>query len=296
MSEAASRLGVWWLASRPATLWAALAPVIVGTACAFAERCFSLGPALAALGGAVWIQIGTNLSNDLFDFLKGADTEKRLGPVRAVQAGLLSPRQMAIGTAVAFAIASLFGVYLVVVAGWVMAVVGVASVLSGLAYTAGPFPLGYHGLGDLFVFVFFGLVAVIGTCYVQCLSVPALAVWSAVAMGALSTAILVVNNLRDLETDAAAGKRTLAVRWGATATRAEYLGLLAMAYGVPVVLAQRRSSVLLLLPCLTLPFAVSLVVRVTRQQGAALNAVLEGTARLLLLFAVLQASGIALAR
>src|SRR5580692_1531577 len=207
-------LRVWLLACRPATLVAAFVPVAVGAACAVADAHFRAGPALAALLGAVFIQIGTNLANDVYDFERGADTAERLGPTRAVQAGLLTARQVRAGMVVAFGLATLAGAYLVSAAGWPVVAIGVLSVASGIAYTGGPYPLGYHGLGDVFVMAFFGFVAVCGTVFVQAHEVPLLAWLAAVPVGAIATAVLVVNNLRDREQDARAGKRTLAVRFG----------------------------------------------------------------------------------
>lgn len=288
-----STLGAWVLASRPATLWAAFTPVAVGTACAYAVGGFRLLPALAALLGALLIQIGTNFANDLFDYRKGADTAERLGPTRAVQAGLLSPRQVLAGTWVAFSLATLVGVYLTWVAGAAIVGVGVLSIAAGLAYTAGPYPLGYHGFGDLLVLVFFGFVAVVGTTFVQTKSVPELSLWASVPVGALATAILVVNNLRDRETDARAGKRTLAVRFGARGAKAEFAVLLAAAYAVPLlILVRDLATVWVLLPLLTLPLALSETRHLLRRQGAALNASLAGTARLLLFFGMLLAAGL----
>jgi len=286
----------WILASRPATLTAALVPVAVGTACAHASGALRWGPALAALFGAIWIQIGTNFANDVFDAEKGADGEDRLGPARAVATGLIDAAAMRRAMVLAFGLATGAGVYLVWVAGWPVVAIGVASVLSGVAYTGGPYPLGYHGLGDLFVMLFFGFVAVCGTAYVQVGTVPALAVWAAVPVGALATAILVVNNLRDRETDARAGKRTLAVRLGRRGAIAEYGLLLFAAYAVPVGLwASGLSGPWVLLPMTTLPFGVALTRRVATQTGRPLNDVLASTAKLLLAHGLLLAAGVALA-
>lgn len=283
----------WILASRPKTLTAAAVPVLVGTAVAHHAGGVRWGPALAALFGAFAIQIGTNFANDLFDALKGADTEDRVGPVRAVQAGLLSARAMAWGTGVVFAVATLFGIYLVSEGGWPLVVIGVASIASGLAYTGGPFPLAYNGLGDLFVLMFFGFVAVAGTAYVQLLSVPLLAVWAALPVGALATAILVVNNIRDREGDALAGKRTVVVRFGRSFGVAEYMACLAVAYAVPVGLAAAGFGPWVLLTWVTVPLAVELARSVVRDQGPVLNETLAGTARLLLAHGVLFALGLA---
>ncbi len=283
----------WILAARPATLTAAIVPVAVGTACAHAAGGLRWGPAIAALVGAIWIQIGTNFANDVFDAEKGADTEDRLGPTRAVAAGLISPAAMRAAMVIAFGLATLCGVYLTWAAGWPVIAIGVASVLSGVAYTGGPFPLGYHGLGDVFVMLFFGFVAVVGTVYVQALEAPALAWAAAVPVGALATAILVVNNLRDRETDRVAGKRTLAVRFGRTAAIGEYALLVALAYAVPVALFATGSGAWILLPLATAPLAALLVRRVATESGRALNATLARTAQLLLLHGLLFAAGIA---
>lgn len=301
MSAAASQLAPrpslassWVLAARPKTLSAASVPVLVGSACAFALGGFRLGPALAALVGALLLQIGANFANDVYDYEKGADTAERLGPTRAVQAGLISPRAMKRGMYLVFALALLVGVYLTAVAGPVILAIGIASIASAIAYTGGPYPLGYNGLGDVFVFVFFGLVAVCGTVFVQVGTVPALALWCSVPVGALATAILVVNNLRDAEQDAKVGKRTLAVRWGRRAVLGEYGLLLAVSYAVPLFLATSSAGGrFVLLPLVTLPLARKLMRAVATEKGRELNARLAGTAKLLLLFGLLFALGIA---
>lgn len=286
-------LRAWVQASRPKTLWAAVTPVMVGTACAIAVSGFVPGPALAALGVAISIQVGTNLSNDVLDFDRGADTERRVGPERAVQSGLLSRVQVWAGAWIAFGICMACGLYLAAVAGWPVLVVGVVSIASGLLYTAGSWALAYTGLGDLFVVLFFGLVAVCGTVYVQALHVPVVAWWSGLAVGALATAILVTNNLRDLEGDALAGKRTLAVRFGPRFARLEYAALLLAAHlaTVPLVLDLGPWP---LLSWLALPFAVVVLRSVWRGEGAELNASLAATARLLLVFGLLLSLGIVL--
>ncbi|HYH44539.1 MAG TPA: 1,4-dihydroxy-2-naphthoate polyprenyltransferase [Thermoanaerobaculia bacterium] len=285
----------WVLAARPRTLAAAFVPVAVGTACAYAAGGLRWGPTLAALLGAFLLQIGANFANDLFDFEKGADTAERVGPTRAVQAGLLAPRAVRRSMVLVFVLALLIGVYLTVVAGWVVVAIGLASIASAIAYTGGPYPLGYHGLGDLFVLVFFGFVAVAGTALVQAGSVPELAWWAALPVGCLATAILVVNNLRDVDTDRRAGKRTLAVRFGERGAVLEYSLLIGLAYAVPVFLAVTgRAAAWALLPLLTLPRALGLAIGVARQRGRALNPLLGKTALLLLLHGVLFAAGLAL--
>jgi len=228
-------LQAWTLAARPKTLTAAVAPVLVGTGLAAHDETFALLPAFAALLGAVLIQIATNLANDYYDFVRGGDTAERIGPVRVTQSGLIAPERVKGAMLMVLASAFVPGAYLVSVAGWPIVLIGLVSLACAVLYTGGPYPLAYHGLGDVFVFVFFGLVAVGGTYYVQALDWPAGALLAGAGLGALSTALLVVNNLRDVRTDAAAGKRTLAVRLGARGTQVEYALLVALAAAVPVI-------------------------------------------------------------
>ena len=229
-----TRTRAWILATRPRTLTAASAPVVAGTGFAASDGVFAMGPAIAALVGALLIQIGTNLANDYYDFIKGGDTAERVGPIRVTQAGLLSPKAVWWGMALTLGAAFLTGVYLVAVGGWPVLVIGLLSLLFAVAYTGGPYPLSYHGLGDVAVFLFFGLAATATTYYVQALTWSPGALLAGVGMGAFSTAILVVNNLRDRETDGAAGKRTLAVRFGDRFTVGQYVVCLAVAAAVPV--------------------------------------------------------------
>lgn len=286
----------WILAARPKTLPAAVGPILVGAALALADGVFQVGPALAALLCALLLQIGSNFANDYFDFFKGADTHERMGPTRVTSAGLLSPNAMRWGMVVIFGAASLVGLYLIWAGGWPIFIAGVAALLAAIAYTGGPFPFGYYGLGDLFVFIFFGLVAVCGTYYIQAHTLPAAVIWAAVPPGLLITAILVVNNLRDLETDRRANKRTLAVRLGRQGTQLEYLLLLLIAYLTPVWLwLGIHKSPWVLLPWLSLPLALPLLRAVFVNQGKALNATLAGTARLSLLFSILFAIGMLIA-
>jgi 1,4-dihydroxy-2-naphthoate octaprenyltransferase len=282
------------LAARPATLPAAAVPVLVGSAAARSAGDFNVVVFVAALAAALLIQIGTNFANDVFDFERGADTDERLGPPRVTHSGLLAPRDVRAGVAVAFGTAGLLGVYLAWVGGWPIIAIGLASIAAGLAYTGGPWPFGYHGLGDVFVFSFFGLVAVSGTYYLHTGDVSGLSLATGSAVGFLITAILVVNNLRDLDTDARTGKRTLAVRMGGRATRAQYVALIAGAYAIATALAA-VSSAWLLLPLVSLPLAVRTAAPiVTGVEGRALNLTLKGTARLALVFGVLLATGILL--
>src|SRR5690606_18110022 len=286
---------VWILAARVPTLPAAVVPVLVGSATAWkAAGAFHLGAFLAALAASLLIQIGTNLANDLFDFKRGADNEARTGPVRVTHAGLLTPAQVARGTAVCFGLAFLIGLYLVYRGGWPILAVGLASIASGILYTAGPWPLAYHGLGDVFAFLFFGVVAVVGTHYVHALSVDPLALAASLPVGFLVTAILVVNNLRDIPTDRAAGKRTLAVRLGDRGTRVQYAALVAGAYAVPLgLLLAGAQGPWVLLPFLSLLVSLPLVKTVLGgAAGAALNPVLKGTGRLHLVFGLLFAVGL----
>ncbi len=285
----------WYLAARPKTLPAAVAPVVVGTAVAIAEDGFAPVAAVAACVVALLLQIGANLANDVFDFRRGADTAARLGPVRVTQSGLISPGSVLTGTGIVLAGAVLAGSYLVWRGGWPIALLGILAILSALAYTGGPWPLGYLGLGEFFVFLFFGAVAVAGTAYVQTRDLTGQAIAAAVPIGCLATAILVVNNLRDVETDRAAGKRTLAVRLGAARTRLEYAALLGIAYlALPVGWVLGALPGWWWLAWLSLPVALPLVRRVTTTTGPSLNPLLGETARLLLFFALLLAGGIVL--
>ncbi len=288
-------LQIWMLASRPKTLPAAAAPVIVGAAVAFSEGVFKPGPALAALLGALLIQIGANFANDVFDYKKGADAGERLGPLRVTQAGLLSPGQVMGGIWIAFALAALVGVYLVIVGGWPIVAIGLLSIAAGIAYTGGPYPLGYNGLGDIFVFIFFGLAAVCGTYYVQAGTLGAAAIWASIPIGLLATAILVVNNLRDIETDRQAGKRTLAVRLGRRGAQIEYVLLTAISYLVPLLMwLLDAASTGVMLSWLSLLMLPPLLRLIFNERGKILNQALAKTAQLELVFAVLFSVGIIL--
>lgn len=289
-----SKARAWVLAARPATLPAAVAPVLVGGAIAARAHHVAFLPFLAALVGAILIQIGANFSNDLFDFKKGADTVDRLGPTRVTQQGYVTEREVASATALTFGLATLVGIYLVAVGGWPIVAVGVASIVAALAYTGGPFPFGYYGLGDIFVFVFFGLVAVMGTYYVESLSLSWASFFAAIPSGLLITGILVVNNVRDVDTDRIAGKKTLAVRLGRQAVRVEYVACLVVAYLVPPLMwLAGTGSWLFWAPLLTVPMAVRLArVVMTRVEGPPLNGALKGTGLLQLFFAILFAASL----
>jgi 1,4-dihydroxy-2-naphthoate octaprenyltransferase len=290
-----SRRQAWMLASRPKTLPAAVAPVAVGIAAAVRDGVFAPLPALAALAGALLLQIGVNLANDYFDFKKGVDTAGRKGPLRVTQAGLISPEDVRLGMVLVFFLAAVVGVYLAAVGGWPILAVGTASILAALAYSGGPRPIASHGLGDVFVFVFFGLAAVCGTYYVQALRLTPFAVAASLPPGLLITAILVVNNLRDIETDAKVGKRTLAVRLGPRGTLAEYAALMAGAYLLlPMLWLSGWADGWVILPFLTLPMTVPLLRTLAKEyrDGPAMNRALAGTARYTLVFCLLFAIGI----
>ena len=300
MSATAAQGGItrgraWLLATRPKTLPAALSPVIVGAAAAAGDGAFAALPALAALAGALLLQIGVNLANDYFDFHSGIDTAERKGPLRVTQSGLIPPGQVRLAMAAALAAATLVGVYLVARGGTPILAVGVASILAALAYSGGPWPLASKGVADLFVFVFFGPVAVCGTYFVQAGALTPAPAAAAIGPGLLITAILVVNNLRDIETDARAGKRTLAVRLGARGALAEYVLLLVGAFlAPPMLLAGGVRGAAILLPLLSVPLAIPLVrtLATRREDGPAMNAALAGTARLTLVYCLLQAIGL----
>ena len=284
----------WVLAARPNTLTAAVAPVLVGSALAGAADVFRVDAFLVVLFAALAIQVGVNFANDLADAARGADTVDRVGPQRAVASELLTPAQMKRGIAVAFGLAAIAGLYLTWLAGWVIIAIGVASIIAALAYTAGPFPYGYYGLGEVFVFLFFGLVATVGTRYVYDRTAPAEAWWCGVAMGLLAAAILIANNVRDIDTDAAAGKRTLAVILGADASRRLFSAVVIGAF-VTVALAVINGVLpsWALLALVALPRAGLLIGSLREAtDGPALIEVLKGTARLQLIFAALLAVGI----
>jgi 1,4-dihydroxy-2-naphthoate octaprenyltransferase len=288
-----SPVKAWWLAIRPRTLPAAMAPVIVACAMAWSDGVFMPLRALAALLTALLLQIGVNLANDYFDCRHGIDTPERLGPLRVTQCGLIAPATIKKGMVLTFAAAGLCGLYLTVVVGWVVVVIGVAAILAALAYSGGPYPLASHALGDLFVFLFFGVVAVCGTYYIQALTVSPLAFGVSMPLGFLITAILVVNNLRDIDTDRRAGKITLAVRLGAGRTRTLYAALCIGAY-VLIVLYMVAGLMAWggLLPLASLPLAVRRVGTVYTADGGALNKALADTAALALIFAISLAVGL----
>ncbi len=291
-----SPLHIWFMAARPRTLPAAVAPVLVGTALAATEGTFRPLTFVAATLGSVFIQVGTNLSNDYSDARRGADTEDRLGPVRVTAGGLVPPRQVLVATYVAFGLAVVAGAYLIATAGWELLLVGAASILAGVLYTGGPRPYGYEGLGEVFVFLFFGVVAVTGSYFAQTERLTWEAFVLAVPVGLLAAAILVVNNVRDLETDRRAGKRTLAVRLGRPRARGLYAAMVYAAFAcalLPWLLGSEELSAWLALALLALPLAVP-VVRIVRNRtdGPSLNGALARTGMLQLVFCALLSAGI----
>jgi 1,4-dihydroxy-2-naphthoate octaprenyltransferase len=286
------------MAARIRTLPASLAPVLVGTGLAGYGHMFHPLRFLAALIGAIFIQVGTNLSNDYSDARRGADADDRLGPVRVTAGGLVPPKQVLLATYISFGVAVLAGAYLIAVAGWLLLVIGAASILAGVLYTGGPRPYGYEGFGELFVFLFFGIVAVVGSYFVQVKHLHWEAFALAVPVGLLAAAILVVNNVRDIDSDRRAGKRTLAVRIGRARTRAMFGAMVYVSYILtPVTWAFGPLTAWLLLPWLTLPPAASIVREVrNRVDGPSLNKALAQTGLLQLSFCVLLSAGLLLSR
>lgn len=283
----------WVQAARPQTLAAAFVPVLLGSCLAARAGAFKWLPAAVALVCAFLIQIGTNFANDYFDAVKGADNETRIGFERATASGQVSPQQMKAATIITMALAFLCGLYLVWHAGWVVLVIGLLCILFGILYTGGPYPLGYNGLGDLFVFIFFGIVAVMTTYYVIALEWSEASFWASLSAGALSTNILVVNNLRDVEQDRPAGKNTLGVLFGEDVLRWEYLAMMALAYAIPLHFYFRLAyGLLILLPLLILPLAVMLVKQIWQQPKEQLNRTLEQTAQFMAIFCILFSIGI----
>jgi len=287
-----SKTESWILASRPKTLLAAVVPVMVGTALAHYENQTNFLAAGIALICSVLIQIGTNFANDLYDFLSGADKKDRKGPERALASGRISVKEMELGIAIVFGSAFILGLYLVHLGGLIILFIGILSIIAGLAYTTGPYPLAYNGLGDIFVFIFFGLIGTIGTFYVQTLHITSLAVLASLPVGALITNILVVNNFRDREEDKQAGKRTTTVIFGKRFAQAQYIVLIMISYLIPILLyIIYLREVWILLPLVTLPLSVKLIKMLYRLHGTQLNKTLELTAKLSALYGVLFSLG-----
>jgi 1,4-dihydroxy-2-naphthoate octaprenyltransferase len=295
-AENKSKMGAWLLAFRPRTLPAAIAPVMLGTAMAITDKHFAWLAAAAAFSVALLLQISVNLANDYFDCLRGIDTEDRLGPPRVAQSGLIPLKQVRTGVALVLVLSLIPGIYLLAVGGWPVLLIGLACISAALAYSGGPFPLASHGLGDIFVFIFFGLVAVCGTYYVQALRLTPMVWLMGLIEGLLITAILVVNNLRDIQTDRQSGKRTLAVIIGDRGSKVEYLLLLGGAYAIPVILwLSNHASAWIILPLFSLPLAVSLMRCVWKSAGGPiLNRALVNTAKLALVFSLLLSAGVIL--
>ncbi len=296
MTKNISTFYLWWLAVRPKTLPAAAAPVAVGTAVAVSDSQFALFPALAAFAGALLLQIAVNLANDYFDAKNNIDSDKRLGPVRVTQSGLIPPRQVKMAMIGCLILAAIVFGYLTLVGGMVILLVGLASIIAALAYSGGPYPLASNGLGEIFVFIFFGLVAVCGTYWVQARELSVLVIVASFPPGLLITAIMVVNNLRDIATDKEAGKNTLAVRLGRERTIFLYRGLLGASYLVPVVLSgfQQLGMMVVVLPLLSVIMAWKLFGEIATETGSNLNEILAKTAKLSFIFSVLLAIGIVL--
>jgi len=284
----------WLLAARPKTLAAAVTPVLVGTALACVDARVQWPPFVFALLGAVFIQIGTNYVNDALDFKKGADTHTRLGPLRVTQAGLLDADAVLRGAYVCFGIAALCGIPLILKGGWPIAIVGVASILAAYAYTGGPYPLAYHGLGELFVMIFFGFTAVCGSFYLQRLMLETTAWIGGFAVGSLAVVILAINNLRDIDNDRASNKRTLAARFGASFARTEIIVFALAPFVCVAAIAYLRHATKLLVPMLALIPAIALLVRVARSEGASLNRCLALAGALEWIFGILYVVGVAI--
>lgn len=290
-----SKIESWLLASRPKTLPAAVMPVFVGTAIAIHDGAFFAPASIVALICSVLIQIGTNFVNDLYDYLKGSDKKERLGPTRVLASGLITANEMKIGIAIVFGSALLLGLYLVYLSDWWIFIIGIMSLIAGYAYTAGPYPLSYNGLGDIFVFLFFGFVGTIGTYYIQTLEITPFVFWASIPVGALITNILVVNNYRDIEEDKVAGKRTLAVVYGGRFSRIQYLVFMIVSYAILlVVYLTFKQSLFVFLPLLTLPIAIKLIKMIFNTTGRELNETLALTAKLSALYGLLFAVGILL--
>ena len=288
-------MNMWILATRPKTLPAAASPVILGTALSYHDGIFHSFILLMTLLAAVLIQIGANFANDVYDYQKGTDRDDRLGPKRATQSGLITPEKMKQAMWRIFALAIFVGFYLAWVGGWPIVFIGLASIAAGIAYTGGPYPLGYHGLGDVFVFIFFGLIAVPGSYYLQTGIITSTSLWLGAALGMLSTAILVVNNIRDMETDIVTGKKTLAVRWGKSFSHIEFSILVIIPFIIPLCMWwNTRYNMSLLITLFALPIAVHLIIQLISKTGRELNKVLAGTARFLFIFTILFSLGLIL--
>ena len=290
-----NKIDSWLIASRPRTLLAAFVPVMVGSAVAFNEGKLKIILSLSALLCSLLIQVGTNFTNDLYDFLKGSDTTKRKGPRRVLASGLISVGEMKTAIVLTFLTAFLIGLFLVYHGGFVILVIGILSILAGLAYTAGPYPLAYNALGDIFVFMFFGIIGTVGTYYLHTNDLSIVSFISSIPVGALVTNILVVNNYRDIEEDKTAGKKTLAVKLGKNFTLYQFTFLIVLSFLVPLLLfAFFNASIWIFLPYLTLPIAYKVISMIYTLNGTQLNTTLELTARLSAIYGLLFSAGIIL--
>ncbi len=288
-----SKFDAWILASRPKTLPAAVMPVLVGSAIAIHDNKFKPLAAIVALICSLLIQIGTNLVNDLYDYLKGTDKKERLGPQRAAASGLLSVKELKLGIYIVFGLSFLFGIYLISLAGWFILLIGVLSIIAGIVYTAGPFPLAYNALGDIASFLFFGFIGTIGTYYVQAYEITAFVFWASIPVGSLITNILVVNNYRDKDEDQINGKKTLAVLFGEKFSRIQYIIFMIASYLILlVVYFTFKKSLWVFLPLLSLPVSFKLIKMIYTLKGKELNKTLELTAKLSAIYGLLFAIGI----
>jgi len=290
-----SKLNSWLIASRPRTLLAAFVPVMVGSAVAFNEGKLNIIFSLAALICSVLIQVGTNFTNDLYDYLKGSDTVKRKGPRRVLASGLISANEIKTAILITFLTAFLIGLYLVYHGGIVILVIGVVSILAGMAYTAGHYPLAYNALGDLFVFMFFGIVGTVGTYYLHTKELSLISFISSIPVGALVTNILVVNNYRDADEDKLSGKKTLAVKFGKNFSRYQFIFLIFISFLIPLLLFLFfGASIFIFLPYLTLPIAYKVITMIYTLDGTQLNQTLELTAKLSAIYGLLFSAGFVL--
>ncbi len=290
-----NKIYFWILATRPKTLPAAIVPVVVGSAIAIYYNKFHFMAAVTALLCSILFQIGANFTNDLYDYLKGSDKTERIGPQRVVSSGLISVKEMKIGIIIVFSMSFILGLYLVYLGGWLIFIIGILCIITAIAYTAGPLPLAYHGLGDIAVFIFFGFIGTIGTYYVQAHEVTPLIFWASVPVGALITNILVVNNYRDRDEDKLSGKNTLAVIFGEKFSKAQYTILIILSYVVLfVVYFTFKENLIVFIPILTLPLSLKLIRMIYTLKGKELNKTLELTAKLSAIYGLLFALGIVL--
>ncbi len=288
-----TNLQIWLSAARPKTLWASIAPVIIGTAMAFSDGKVHWPAAILTLFSAMSIQIATNFSNDYYDFMHGVDTRERLGPVRATSSGLVSPQQMKWTFIATFILAFVLGLYLIYRGGWPILVIGLLAILFGILYTSGPYPLSYNGWGDIFVLIFFGPVAVGGTYYLQTLDITWPVILAGLSPGLISTALLTVNNLRDIHTDRKSGKKTLAVRFGELFSRVEYVIAILIACSIPLILIIIKPGHTYAVGTIVVfLFALPSIKAVLFQDiDARLNLVLAKTGKLLLLYSLIFSLG-----